>query len=186
MKKLLQLLLIAGGIALISFRAKEDQNEGKLGDVVYSMLGEKEFQDRHGKGWVLMDGQHEVADKSAIALLQLQADANKGNKYYVPDARGVFIRGMNLGRDVLTGDPDGNRDAGKPQNDIFEKHNHIMGEFTKDNELPMRNGNGHLDQGFAIRFSSDGTSLGTMNIKRGGVETRPRNIVLYTYIKITE
>jgi len=92
----------------------------------------------------------------------------------LPDARGVFIRGMNVNRSRDTGDPSGNRPVGNFQNDEFKSHSHSYVNAG----VWARSWKGD-DSGPKTAHKQQGDTS-----KRGGVETRPRNIALYTYIKI--
>lgn len=81
---------------------------GTLGDVKYSILAPTQFQKLNGNEWRLMDGQSIVGTK----LSQMTG------KSALPDARGMFIRGMNANREFPFGDLDGNRPVGSEQNDM--------------------------------------------------------------------
>lgn len=83
-------------------------SSGTLGDVKYSILAPTEFQKLNGNEWKLMDGQSIVGTK----LSQMTG------KSALPDARGMFIRGMNANREFPFGDLDGNRPVGSEQNDM--------------------------------------------------------------------
>ena len=104
----------------------------------------------------------------------------------LPDARGVFIRSMNLGRESGSGDPEGNREVGDFQADAFQGHKHFnqrIGVY-KGEESPN---NPH--QRYVINPHPANESAGNYNAGYGkpriSNETRPRDIVLYTYIKIS-
>lgn len=81
---------------------------GTLGDVKYSILAPTEFQKLNGNEWSLMDGQSIVGTK----LSQMTG------RSALPDARGMFIRGMNANREFPFGDLDGNRPVGSEQTDM--------------------------------------------------------------------
>jgi hypothetical protein len=83
-------------------------SSGTLGDVKYSILAPTEFQKLNGNEWKLMDGQSIVGTK----LSQMTG------RSALPDARGMFIRGMNANREFPFGDLDGNRPVGSEQNDM--------------------------------------------------------------------
>lgn len=151
---------------------------GSLGDVKYSVLKLEEFVKLNGKGWVLMDGQSIENSK----LYRLTGGDLKNS----PDARGVFIRGMNLGRSTDTGDANGDRNVGMFQSDEFKQHSHsasgyITGNITGSNGTRDCDGGNqkfNCDPGFPDRNVSVSIQA------NGGIETRPRNISIYTYIKI--
>jgi hypothetical protein len=153
--------------------AQEKISEGKIGDVKYSVLDPAKFIEVNGEGWVLMDGRSiEGSDLSTVSGLKTAYDA-----------QGVFIRGLNLNRDVKTGDPEGKeRFLGSYQSDMIINHTHKY--ISLGNTLWADNG--YSDDGRPIRLP---TTLETDNPTNGnstisGTETRPRNIALYTYIKI--
>jgi hypothetical protein len=155
----------------------------KVGDVVYSLLAPADFirlhgnRDRYGNTiWRLLDGEtlRETDDLRKSFSSQLR------NFVSVPDARGVFIRCMNLDQDTFNGDEGGNRVIGSYQRDDIKSHTH---PWTA--ELERFGGGNNLGE------DGDGTSGLNLISPRvtgsfGGRETRPRNITLYAYIKVTE
>ncbi len=149
------------------------QERWGLGDVKYSVLDPTKFTEINGPGWVLMNGQS-IEGSDLFALTGVKT---------APDARGVFIRGMNLGRDPNTGDSDGDRQVGSFQNYQTRKHSHIINPLTVGHS---NNGNGGAHQ----IVSDDGGSWNNISIRQttdevGGEETRPKNITLYAYIKVS-
>lgn len=139
------------------------KNVGALGDVKYSVLEPGLFKKINGDGWVPMDGRIIAGD---------DLEKRTGMKS-IPDARGIFIRGMNLGRDINTGDPDGDKNVGRYQTDGVGPHKHrIAGGANGPGAHSTVGGN------MEPFVSDDG--LNTLP------ETRPRNIALYVYIKISE
>jgi hypothetical protein len=153
-----------------------------LGDVRDSVLEPGVFTSRNA-GWVLMDGRNvEGSD-----LFAINGAAN------IPDGRGVFIRGMDLGRNAIDGkgDPEGNtRVLNIVQMDEFLAHNHDIRDPGHAHIFRVPNGNGSSGipgnpQGLEETPTSRSQTGITIEL-RGGVETRPRNIVLYRYIKINE
>ncbi|HEV7588859.1 MAG TPA: hypothetical protein VGO40_12155 [Longimicrobium sp.] len=150
------------------------QPNGSLGDVRYSILDLTHFQARNGPGWVFMNGapipDSDLCRNEGICTL--------------PDARGVFIRGMNVGRPSATGDVDSNRPVGAFQPDTFASHRHSL-PSPLDEAGHTINGNGTR-----ARIDVDdgppwgGHTWSTTTNAAGSAETRPRNIALYTYIKI--
>lgn len=143
------------------------QGKDTIGDIKYSLLAPDSFRKLHGKGWVLMDGREIKGTK----LAQL------GFKK-VPDARGVFLRGMNEKRAVDSGDADGDRDLGTYQKDRIKSHTHkiAIGVTHDDGGGHVRGGT--LDRGKAVGATVADT--GNVAVK----ETNPRNITVYIYVKI--
>lgn len=155
--------------------AKEKAN-GTIGDVKYSLLNPDQFKAQNGKGWVLMDG-------SEIKGTDL---ANFVDIKNVPDARGVFIRGMNLQRDAEEGDPEGNRSPGSLQMDSFQGHGHVHeqsggGEFAPGTFQGVYGNDKYLSNRIL-----EPSSIKRFGTARFGSETRPKNIALYVYIKVNE
>src|SRR6202012_2893915 len=114
------IVMVVGAISFSAFKpaALPPEDSHHVGDVVYSILSPEQFKQEHGDGWRIMNG----APFSPNDLIV--------KRYHVtlsPNACGVFIRGMNLGRDAATGDPDGNRAVGTPQADNFKAHHHMVG-----------------------------------------------------------
>jgi hypothetical protein len=149
-------------------------SDGKIGDIRYSILNPQKFIQTHGSGWVLMDGRN-INNSN---LFQFIGMVN------LPDARGVFIRGMNIGRDVTNGDAEGDRSVGQYQADGVKRHQH---GFSDAWFAEVNCGHGNI---LGSR-SSDGDNMKCEDhdITDNGVglidETRPRNISLYVYVKIS-
>ncbi|MEJ1242526.1 hypothetical protein WBG78_30540 [Chryseolinea sp. T2] len=145
---------------------KQATDEGFLGDIRMSILHPATFEKEH-PGWVLMAGQK----------VELNWELGTLGVTQLPDARGNFLRGMNMGRDGDTGDPDGDvRSVGSFQQDDFKRHNHRI-------PIYLQHGN----------WSSDGNNWATQTnyapetcaiFNEGGNETRPKNICVYVYIKV--
>jgi hypothetical protein len=189
-------LLLSTLVVVVFMASKPSTNVGvidhhKVGDVVYSILTPEQFSQVHGTGWVLMDGR---AIDQQVDLRRLFNWTN------VPDARGVFIRGMNLGRPKDSGDvgsdAQNNRAIASYQGDVFKSHFHHLSNADIGNQrngdvfasalgqwgtTPMSNAN--------FEYQQHGTGTPPFLFKSssvGDAETRPRNIALYTYIKVHE
>lgn len=163
------------------------------GTVIYSMLAPKDFIKKN-PDWMLMDGGDSVTSKKvygtsdgAKAMFAASRLHTEGGVEDFPDGRGLFIRGMNMGRDKDSGDADGDRDVMVRQKDTFKKHDHgggnhghvFTGSMTNDSwgGNIMVGGNGDPGKK-AIPLSGN-----IINFE-GQDETRPRNISLYIYIKV--
>ena len=105
-----------------------------------------------------------------------------------PDLRGKFMRGLNVIYNVdqplpfeasQLGDPDGsNRGVGDYQADAIQQHGHSYTHFDGGIITDMSN---DKDQ----RRCSYGNMVGAITGTFGtGIETRPRNVSVYFYIKI--
>lgn len=146
-----------------------EQDNGFIGDIKYSILEPGKFETYH-PGWKLLKGQ----------AIELDSGLGKEGITHLPDARGVFLRGMNENQNVENGDSDGNRSIGSYQNDEFKVHNHNLdiiighGLWSFGDNVP--------GQGWACQWNNAPETRLAHN--EGGKETRPRNITLYIYIKI--
>lgn len=140
----------------------------QIGDIKYSLLEQDKFREVHGSDWELLMGQ-DIAVDSKLALFTGIAK--------LPDARGVFLRGMNLGRSTNTGDSDPNRPLGSYQKDDLKSHDH--GIMT-DRESVAK----YSDYKRTVFEVARDETIRTQ--KTGGPETRPRNITVYIYVKVNE
>ncbi len=182
MKKQITFIVILALVAFLvwnkfdSSKAQDqgNKNEGKIGDVKYSVLDPDKFRELNGKGWVLMDGSS--MENSGLAAITKEKT--------MPDARGVFIRGMNLGQTVENGDVDGNRAVGKFQLDSFQGHKHYNQQMIQTGSRDIPNTTDQRRRVEAGAVETAGVHDGGFGVPRISKETRPRNITLYTYIKI--
>lgn len=164
-------------IILLAFRPQKQ--DGGIGDIRYSVLLPSQFEDENGPGWVLLDGRPIDPDWKIPQLTSF-------NNNRLPDARGVFIRGMNLGRARSDGDPDGDRNIGYPQSDGIKEHTHEMSpkSIVYASRHPSDKGEGGSSRYFP---GQDNTATFLVHSTGSGLnkdETRPRNIALYVYIKV--
>ena len=142
-------------------------SEGQLGDVKFSILKEGEFRKLNGDGWVLMK-ELDIKDSDLFPLVKDELPDGK-----LPDARGVFIRGMNMGRDDGKEDPEGNRKVGSFQADQLQDHRHTVFKYNG----PKTAGSGHSYPNTAGNYPTSPP----IDCNHGE-ETRPRNIALYIYL----
>jgi len=117
----------------------------------------------------------------------------------VPDLRGMFLRGLNIMEttpqvplDARRKDPE-DRTPGSFQPDLFKEHNHELtdpGHFHPFNTREARGGGAGnppiaSDNAGAVSGINGGSKLTGITIaKVGDVETRPKNIAVYYYIRI--
>jgi len=153
-----------------------------VGTIVASMLSEDQFaeatydnteSDLTKRKWTLADGKTVESSQYVI----ITGNAN------VPDLRGMFLRGLNVGRDDGKEDPDGgDREggniAGSYQSDQNLRHNHST-TFWYVNTTDS--GNKYDSLWNVDPPSNQSVHSTTFN---GGSEARPRNIAVYYYIKI--
>jgi hypothetical protein len=124
--------------------------------------------------WSPCDGRPVPNSKFQTLTSQLQ----------IPDLRGMFIRGLNTFDPYQPvpqitadkADPE-NRVAGSYQKDDIKKHNHRFSYVKPKAESSNGGGANHKVS------DQDSTNIGETDAT-GGVETRPKNIAVYYYIKI--
>jgi phage-related tail fiber protein len=113
---------------------------------------------------------------------------NGTTTFNIPDLRGEFIRGLDLGRGVDT-----SRTLGSTQTDLLKAHGHIFDDIRwseingvysySDPQLgvismgPGAGSNYGTDFDNGVHFTQHGT------YNTGGTETRPRNIAMRYLIK---
>jgi len=139
-------------------------------------VGDPEIFDPVVSKWAPADGR----DVTGSAFSAVTSD------FAVPDMRGMFLRGLNSGRSDGLEDPDGrSRSAGDSQIDVFQGHSHRY-----EIGLP---GADYLGGPFAGVFGTDQltsfriqepATMSQFGTVRFGLETRPRNVSVYHYIKI--
>jgi hypothetical protein len=157
-------------------------------ELLSSLVGDPPQFDATKSSWVLADGRDVSGSRFAKVSLTSR----------VPDLRGLFLRGLNLGRGDSFADPDGtNRQAGDYQLDEIRAHEHpaesrttiFPNPHSHTTRVPGGNDSsgapGH--QGLVPEASS-AVSLSAVTTTvvgaTGGKETRPRNAAVYYYIKI--
>jgi len=139
-----------------------------VGDIRHSILSEDQFRRLHGTEWELLQGQPVPEDSE---LREYWEDKN------LPDARGVFLRCANHGRNRSEGNPEGTLPVGCYQEDEFKSHSHQHRKIQAgDNKFQSRGGNAHWLGEFEEVESSPA----------GGSETRPRNITVNAFVKARE
>lgn len=126
-------------------------------------------------GWLVCNG----AAVSRTTYADLWAamgspDTGDGNTTFnLPDLRGVFIRGLDSGRNF-----DAGRVLGSYQDDSFESHSHRLYGNDKGNNSPQLSAPGlWFDDAETVA-----TDLDTI-AATGGTETRPKNVALIYCIK---
>ena len=166
-----------------------------IGTVIASVLSPTNFSHYYGDEWIVADGRELNTSSSYFKIT---------GKSKIPDLRGRFIRGMDLGANV---DSEKGRVVGSPQNDstklpntefrLTRKGGHyhlqgydataISGKFGTADAGKHAGRYEHSPDPSAPGNKSSKTSNGgghTHPIMGGDSETRPKNIALFYYIKI--
>ncbi len=189
-------------VIIVAFTNKEVQvtlPPSGVGDVVYSILDTDLFSKTHSGKWVLLDGKPLDKNTKLYKLLDTHQAINtlqaaNGFKL-LPDARGVFIRGMDIKRPPATGDPDGERIVGRPQSDIVGPHSHgWTGEagYLGGYGYPAMEYRRWTEEDLAKDPKTNNQNRYVASAQKDysvygvGTESRPRNIALYTYIKVSD
>ena len=141
---------------------------GAVGDVKYSILAEVEFQGENGDCWVLMDGR-DVTGSHLDTGFSINT---------LPDVRGYFIRCYdNRQTDRVDVDRSHGESIATVQNDEIKSHDH--GIHLRGDPGDTGGTNKH-----PAPFKDDASGPYVQTLATGGAETRPKNITLYTYIRI--
>jgi len=181
----------------------DKNNRLQIGTVVTSILSFEKFSQLNEdpdpnsfkpsvSKWAPLDGRN----VSGSLLAQYT------NTDSVPDARGMFLRGLtsfdtfNHTTNGQLGDYNDTRVVGEPQQDTFQGHWHVMSGkvSTKDNpnghpvvlggsddDIHIESLGPNFDKHNYIKSPKDDGTNGT---PRTSTETRPKNIVVYYYVKI--
>lgn len=161
-----------------------------VGAVIHSILP-PDLMDRQYPGeWALLDGKPLAESTALYSFLNQEARLDLLSRRdslvnLLPDARGVFIRGMNIGKDGAIGDVDGDRALGSYQVDAFQGHRHFNSPTVLTTFSQQSPNNPH--QRNTVTGTTDNTAGsvdGGYGAPRLSSETRPRNITLYTYVKV--
>lgn len=158
-----------------------------VGEIVASILSEQQFYQLNSPNeWVLADGRT-IDNNSAYARI--------ANRNVVPDLRGVFLRGKNYDRDILTGNSSGDLDLGTYEGDAFEDHVHIYQRPAYPEgrtQRPVNNARAQYEgwdvgDGPKVLAGPDATG-DAVNLDRSpdgnAEETRPRSVTVNYFIRI--
>lgn len=178
-------LMVCVGLLLVSFR-KPQNDVSSIGEVKYSMLPPDLFNETQTGTWVLLDGKPLSQETTLYSFLEgkmrLDILPKQQNTHILPNARGRFIRSMNI--NGQGDDPETYRKVGSYQKDMFQKHTHVIGISVSDKAAGSQMGRPRFPD---FAQPANRAPFQTNNPANGntGEETRPKNIALYTYIKIT-
>lgn len=154
----------------------EDLTRLPVGSVLASMLPPKEFAAAVGDPadfdpaktrWTLAD------DKGRMPGTKW---AEVTNNSVIPDLRGMFLRGLNVGRSDGNQDPEDGRAAGQRQQDDFKSHAHSY----KDVYVGGNDGEAKVGAGGNWNRSTNEKETSAA----GGSETRPKNVAVFYYIRV--
>jgi hypothetical protein len=164
---------------------------GAVGDVKYSILNPTQFTAANGSCWVPMDGRN-IAGSKLATITGLTTVTNAG---------GLFLRGQEFTGQSANHDPerDSNSSIATFQDQSFLSHGHsgttdtrggdYLGSFLYNSLYsyngPFEEGKGNPDYGYNSTAAYAPTHAHNLNINaNGGNETRPKNLNLWTYIRI--
>jgi hypothetical protein len=161
--------------------------------------------DLRAKGWRLCDGDtitKSEMDPNYFSNFQNLYGSAGANAAYLPDLRGLFLRGVSKGRADSYNDPDsasrklphsigsGNQ-VGSIQPDAYQAHNHSMYYLHKT----TANGPTEFVSNVPGTYPGDGwftniydainnNSMGVTGFQGNSTETRPKNAYVYWIIKV--
>lgn len=159
-----------------------------MGSIVPSMIKPSEFITSNLASYFVPCDGRDIPINSVYFTKIRKMNVSDDNKLRIPDLRGQFIRGLNFFDEVKGYRDDGNQEPGgndrKPgdsQDDMYEEHEHgqKMAKWQDTEVGGKQRNNGGKDQHrdhWNPRYVS--------GEKKGGVETRPKNVAVYYYIKI--
>ncbi len=153
--------------------AESFTSEAPVGTIIASIIPPDRMLVIGKEKWVLSDGRILSEDSEYKQVT--------GNSQ-IPDLRGVFLRGLNVGRKDAFSDPSGDRRPGSAQSDELGSHNHKIGINGTDTFSMAPGG---ATQRLA-HFNSDGYGAGPAKTTEysGTAETRPKNIGVFFYIRV--
>ncbi|WP_027339930.1 LamG-like jellyroll fold domain-containing protein [Halonatronum saccharophilum] len=118
---------------------------------------------------------------------------NSSTHFPIPDLRGQFFRGLDMGRGI---DPEDGligafspRNVGDRQLDGFQEHRHLTGvrisrSYSRDIEAYTSQGRTHVGRSNRARYSTDNSDVSEGYTSMDGYsETRPQNIAIIPLIK---
>ena len=187
------------------------KNEGRLGEIRYSILPLEEFQKLYGKSWVLMDGSC-IAEKCPYdsskdngkrkKLFNLIINSEYKSQFNgtilggnLPDLRGRFLRMLNQGEAGNNYDPSENRKIGSFQSSSNKKHSHHIHNNYSESDCATKHPHFiHVNYGVLQYYAPNNVNdlepgercTHVDSTKSSGTEpeSRPINIAVNVYIKV--
>jgi hypothetical protein len=189
-KSIKPIVLALSAVALLSFTISKSnlilEEYEDVGIIKQSILKPSQFNKTQEGTWVILKGQELSRDSELFKLLEENSDLNildkKDDAYFLPDARGMFIRSSNINGEGL--DPDDQRLVGSFQEDALQQHTHKVAKGRTDKSAgsqtsPSKQRFADFQSTYAGPFSTGGHN------GRPSTETRPVNISMYTYMKVS-
>lgn len=179
-------LLFIGIITLtiMGFSRNQSEDYYEIGDVKYSILPLNAFHKTQKGSWALLDGKPIAEDQKLYTFLEQEflldnfKDINGNAK--LPDARGNFIRSMNIngqGNDLQEG-----RIVGSYQKDALKKHKHPLQNVIYKHRRSFK---GEADKDHTLKHAYGTVWASETKDTGDAAESRPKNIALYCYIKVS-
>jgi len=168
-----------GGAKTVIFSEVVNLETARVGEIVWSLLSETEFQKRYGAEWKLIKGQS-LSGTDLESFLGPTA----------PDARGDFLRLKDNGRGR---DPQGDSSIGTSRSDILKSHMHYE-ETTTSNSTGSSsaryadNSDNFINAGADEPITYDGDGV-PKTVKRGNrvlygsSETAPKHVLVNAFTK---
>lgn len=135
-------------------------------------------------GWLICNGQtvsRATFAKLFAAIGEMWGAGDGVSTFKVPDLRGEFLRGADLGRGV-----DAGRVLGSGQGDAFKSHNHglsVNGIYGSDGMYAGAGGVGKTNASILGYMGDDVVSAYPIYVVMNGLgETRPRNVAMLACI----
>jgi hypothetical protein len=172
------LIVVSFFLAFRDYKGNFAYEEGleNVGTIKQSLLKPTQFYKTQKGTWEILRGQELDRKSELFKLLSESGDQNvltlKNGNYYLPNALGTFIRCSNVNGSGV--DSQMNRLVGSFQDDQIKSHFH---KYTSGQRKDVSG------RGSRSNFAWGSQTYTTTSV--GGKETRPKNISMYTYIKIS-
>ncbi|MCH2195089.1 hypothetical protein [Kordia sp.] len=169
---------------IMGFSRNQTEDYHQIGDIKYSLLPPNTFAKTQKGSWALLDGKPIAEDQKLYTLLEqdflLDIFKDGNGIVKLPDARGSFIRSMNI--NGQGNDPDTKRNVGSYQPDALKTHKHALQNTIYKHGRSFK-GDNAKDHALKHAYGSVWASV-TKNTG-GAAESRPKNIALYCYVKVS-
>ncbi len=178
------LLTVITTVLIMGFSKNRMEDFYEIGDIKYSILPPNTFAKTQQGDWVLLDGKPIAEDQLLHTVLEQDflldtfKDANGIAK--LPDARGNFLRSMNVNGQGT--DPDKARKVGSYQADALKNHKHPLQNVIYKHGRSFRGDNA---KDHALKHAYGSVWASETKITGNGDESRPKNIAVYCYVKVS-